>query len=227
MDSNKHLMLGTWFTLIAMLFFGLAFFPFSGFLPPMSAALTAEEVATSFQQHTNGIRFSMILLLEAGAFFCVLVAVISTQIKRIEGVSSILSYTQIISGAVGSVIIIIGGVIMLIAVYRPDRPGEITYMLFDAAWMFIVMPSTSYTLQFFCIGIAILSDKRATPLFPKWVGYYNFWTGLAIFPGLLIPWFKTGPFAWNGLLSFWVGVAAFGGWFIIMFFMLRRSIRQP
>lgn len=228
MEQNvQHQLAATWFVLIAMVCFGMAFFPFSGFLPPLPATMTAQEVATYFKEHGHGIRFSMILLLEAGAFFSIIVALISLQIRRIEQSPSILTYTQLIAGAVGSAVIIIGGCLMTTVAFRPERPIEVTYLLYDLSWMFVIMPSTSYTLQFFATGLAILSDRRSMPLFPRWVGYYNIWTGLAIAPGLLIPYFHAGPFAWNGLISFWLGVVAFGGWFVIMFFALRRAIRTP
>jgi hypothetical protein len=38
--------------------------------------------------------------------------------------------------------------------------------------------------------------------------------------------FKTGPFAWNGLFAFWVPLSVFCGWFIMVFYLIRRSILQ-
>jgi hypothetical protein len=36
--------------------------------------------------------------------------------------------------------------------------------------------------------------------------------------------FKTGPFAWNGLFAFWVPLTIFCGWFMLLAYLMRRSI---
>ena len=79
-------------------------------------------------------------------------------------------------------------------------------------------------MQNIAIGAAIVGDKSANPIFPRWVGFFNFWVAILFIPGALIPFFKSGPFAWNGLFSFWIPATVFGVWFIVMLTMLLKAI---
>lgn len=225
MNKNAQL-LATWTGPVTIVLFGLSFWPFAGFLPPLPATLTAGEVSAYYQQHANGIRLGMILMMFAGSLNCVFVAAISTQLRRIERDNPLWTYAQLATGCAGSVTIIVGAMLMTAVAFRPDRGLELTYLLFDVAWLWIVMPGTPAVLQNLCIGIAILSDKSASPVFPRWLGFFNIWTGLLFMPGALVTFFKTGPFAWDGLLAFWLPAVLFGPWFIIMFIMMRKAIRQ-
>ena len=40
-------------------------------------------------------------------------------------------------------------------------------------------------------------------MLPRWLGWFNLWAQIIYLPGILIPYFKSGPLAWNGLLAFW------------------------
>ncbi len=222
----KSQLIASWMGPVALALFGLSFWPFAGFIPLMSPALSAAEVAEYFQQHTNGIRFGMVLMNLAGAAFCVLIAGIAAQLQRIEKVNPILTYTLLVTGAAGAVILIVGGMMMTAVAFRPERSPDLIYLMYDLAWLFIIMPVTPFALMAFAIGFAVVSDKGTTPVFPRWVGFFNFWVGLLFLPGLLCTFFKTGPFAWDGFFAFYLPGGIFGAWFIIMFVMMRRAIRQ-
>ncbi|MGW3953030.1 hypothetical protein ACWEKM_19415 [Streptomyces sp. NPDC004752] len=75
------------------------------------------------------------------------------------------------------------------------------------------------------VGVAILADKRPTPLLPRWSAYLSFWMAFLFLPSMLLTFFKTGPgpFAWNGILSFWVAAGAFGAWFLAMTYLMVRA----
>ena len=219
-------LIGTWAGPITIILFALSFWPFAGFLPPLSPTMTAAEVSAYYQQHTAGIRFGMVLMMFAGTLNCVFVAAISTQLRRIEKESPMWTYAQLTVGCAGSVTIIVGAMLMTAVAFRPDRGVELTYLLFDIAWLWLVMPGTPAAIQNIVIGMAILTDKNAKPVFPRWLGFFNIWTGLLFLPGALVTFFKTGPFAWDGLLAFWLPAGLFVPWFFIMFFMMRKAIRQ-
>jgi hypothetical protein len=206
--------------------FGCAFWPLAKFIPVPSPTLSASEVAAIYSNNTNGIRFGMLLMSISGAIFAPFVAVISVQMKRIEGVSPILTYTQLSSGSIGALFFIIPAIIFGAAAYRPDRPPELTLLLNDLAWFFAVMPVAAAFMQNIAIALAIFSDKRASPVFPRWLGFFNIWVALLFAPGGLITFFKTGPFAWNGLLAFYVAGTVFAAWFFVMVTMLIKAIDQ-
>jgi hypothetical protein len=113
----------------------------------------------------------------SGALFAPFVAVISIQMRRIEGASPILTYTQLCSGSIGALFFIIPSILFGVAAYRPDRPPELILLLNDLAWFCAVMPVAAAFVQ--NVAIALLFA-----------------------PGGLITFFKSGPFAWNGLLAF-------------------------
>ena len=211
--------------LVVIVLFGLAFWPTSMFHPPPAPTLTPQEVAALYQQNTTGIRLGMLLMSLSGAFMGPFVAVISIQLKRIEGSTPILAYTQATTGTIGALFFIIPALIFSAAAYHPERAPELTALLHELGWFFLVMPVAPAFLQNTAIGFAILSDKRATPIFPRWLGYFNFWVALLFAAGGLIGFFKTGPFAWNGLLAFWVAALVFAAWFFVMTAMLIRAIR--
>ena len=94
----------------------------------------------------------------------------------------------------------------------------------DAGWLMFLMPFTTFIVQNFAIGLAILGDQSAQPVFPRWVAYLNFWVAALFVPGGLLTFFKTGPFAWNGLFAFWVPFVVFLTWYLLMFMMLRKGI---
>lgn len=225
MDKRNQLV-GTWIGLASIILFGLAFWPWAGFLPPLSPSLTAAEVTEIFQSNTNGIRFGMILMMFAGSTNAVFVAVVATQLKRIEKKSSIWTYTELVAGGGNAIIIVVGAMLMTAAVFRPDRGADLNYLLFDLSWIMIIMPGIPAAVQTFAVGFAILGDTNSPPVFPRWVGFYSIWAALLYLPGALLTFFKSGPFAWNGLIAFWVGAAAFGSWYVVMFFMLRKAIKQ-
>ena len=88
------------------------------------------------------------------------------------------------------------------------------------------MTFAPFIIQNIALGLCILSDKQAEPIFPRWVGYYNLWVAVLFVPGGLLTFFKTGPFAWDGLFVWWVPFAVFFSWYIAMPFILMGAIKQ-
>lgn len=201
-------------------------FVFAGFIPPPSPSRSVEEVVAYYQQHATGIRAGMVLMMISGMFVPPLVAVISQQMRRIPGAHPLLVYAQLSAGTLGAVFFITGALVFIVAAFRPERPADITYMLNDFAWIVTVLPWAPAFIQNVIIGIAILGDTRADPLFPRWLAYFNFWVAIGFIPGGLLAFFKTGPFAWNGAFVFWLAGSVFIAWFIVMTTMLFRAIRR-
>lgn len=207
------------------MFVGL--WPAAGFFPPHLPSASAEEIAAIYQRDAFGIRLGMIVILVAGALFAPFVASIAAQMRRIEHrVTPVLSYTQLVAGTAGVLLFIIPAMIWTVAAYRPERSPEITQTLNDIGWMFFVMPFVLAFVQNLALGFAVISDKRPRPVFPRWLGYFNFWIALLFVPGCLITFFKTGPFAWNGVIAFWVPAAIFGPWFFIVATYVIKAARQ-
>jgi hypothetical protein len=212
------------FLFVVLLFAGLLT---TGFFPPPSPELSATEVAARWNDHPNLIRLGLVIMMFGAVATAPLVAAVSVQLKRIGPHATVLSYTQMLCGGAGIVAVFMPIMIMMAAAYRPDRDPDLIMLINDLAWIPFIINGPPAIFQCVSIGIAVLVDKRGTPIYPRWVGYLNLWIAFTFLPACLLLFFKTGPFAWNGLLSFWLAASTFGGWFLLMSVMtIRAASRQ-
>jgi hypothetical protein len=198
-----------------------------GFLPPLQPTLTPQEVADVYEEHRNWIRLGATLTMQFTMFGVAWTAAIAAQMRRIEtGPTPVLTYTQLACGTIGFMLFVFPSVIWSVAAFRPERDIELIYLLNDYAWLALVMPVMSATIQAFAIGLVILSDKRSKPIFPRWSAYFNFWCGIVFLPGALATFFKTGPFAWNGLFDFNLPLTVFTLWIIVMAWLVASAAKR-
>lgn len=177
-----------------------------------------------YSANTNQIRFGLLVMMGASGLILPFTAAIAAQMKRMEDAPSVLTYLQLASGALGAVFFIVPCVLWSVAAFRPERTPDLIQLMNDAGWMLFLMPFTTFIVQNFAIGIAVLGDKSAQPVLPRWLGFFNFWVAVLFVPGGLLTFFKTGPFAWNGLMAFWVPFVVFFTWYIMMFVFMRKGI---
>jgi hypothetical protein len=203
--------------------FGAGFL-LAGFVPPLAPSATPAQVAAFYLNHTTTIRVGLLIMLFAMALFIPWVALISEQLKRIPGTSRTLVYTQLGAGIGNTLLILLPVLLFTVTAFRPDRDPNITFMLNDLSWIVFIMPFCLGSLQWLAIAIAIFSDTRDKPMFPRWVGYYHVFVAIAFETSGFLTFFKTGPLAWNGLLSFYLPFLIFFVWFVLMFIQLRRAI---
>ncbi len=224
--NTKTQLFCAWCGIGFVVLFTLGWWIIASYVPPMSPMLTDEEVSSFYQGNTGAIRFGLMLTMISAGLTAPWVAVIAAQMKRIEGDIPVLTYAQLVAGAVGIVILLLPPVIWTVAAFRPDRDVELIRLLNDLAWLMFIMTFSPAFIQNLVIGLAIFSDKNKTPIFPRWLGYFNIWVAILFIPGGLITFFKAGPFAWNGLLAFWVPLLIFFAWFFVMFLALLKTIKQ-
>lgn len=166
------------------------------------------------------------MIMLAAAFTAPWVALFSVYINKIEGKRNVLSYTQLSTGTLGVAVMWIPAMIWTTAAFRPDRDPELIQLMNDFGWIFMLMTFSLALIQNVVIGIAILADRGAQPLFPRWAGYFNIWVAIIYTPAALITFFKTGPFAWDGIIAFWIPALVFFSWFIVMLPLLLKVIRR-
>lgn len=213
-----------WGSPVGLVCFLVAIWPLAHFFPPLAPSLSATEVADIYRANSVGIRIACIVMILSCGVFAAFIAAIATQMKRIEGAHSPLTYTQIIAGLIGFLPLLITPAVWSVAAYRADRSPEMVMALNDLGWILFISVVWPPIVQMVAIGLAILGDKRPKPVFPRWAAYANFWTAILFLPGGFLTLFHTGPFAWNGLIAFWVPAVAFGNWLVIMFYVLNRAI---
>lgn len=212
-----------WAVVPGMLFFFLAMWPLLHFLPPLSPAMTASQFADIYRAHLTSMRLGSMAMLVGGACLMPFVAAISAVMLRMGGRPAPLAWTQLASGLLTFVPLYLSGIFFAAAAFRGQRGADDILVISDIGWLFLVMPVPPFLLQLFAIGIAVLNDDSARPVFPRWVGYLNFWVGLLSIGGLMVPLFKTGPFAWNGLFAYWLPLTVFGPWMLIMLWAITRA----
>jgi hypothetical protein len=196
------------------------------FVTPPAPLTSPAGIAAIFQQRTLGIRTGMMVMVLGAALLGPFFAVISVQMRRIEGPRPTLAYAQLMLGACFILEIIFPMMAIQTAAFRPERDGAIQQTLNDMGWLtFFGVASTGF-VQLVIIGVAILQDTQPIPALPRWVGFFNIWVGFAFFPGTVMIFFKSGPFAWDGIFIFWIPFTAFFLWLLVMPFVLCRAIDQ-
>jgi hypothetical protein len=218
-------LLCAWCSPAATVMWLVGFLWLAGFAPPLSPAATALEIQAYYQEHRNMIQAGLCFTMLGAALIGPFVAVISTQLKRIEGTHSPLANTQLGLGMLMILLFVIPCFMLGTAAYRPERDPELIMLLNDAGWLPFVGAFQCTFIQLLAIALAIFKDKEQR-VFPRWLGYFNVWVALLLWPAGFVLFLKTGPFAWDGELAFWLVLVVFCGWFLIMFNELRKTIRR-
>jgi len=222
---------GIWCGILAVALITAAFVPLMGFLPAPAPSASAADIAAMYRDNAFGMVVGATLLVSAFAMMIPFYALISGHLEAMElgggFTGSPLAKAQMALGVMAVCVPgTVGAACWMAAGYRPERPDEIILLLNDIGWMIIFSVVMAGLLQAVVIGIAIFTDRSAAPVFPRWLGYFNVWIGVAFLPGGLLALFKTGPFAWNGLFCYWLGLGAFGLWFGVMAWQLLKAARR-
>ena len=204
----------------------IAFLAFPGFFPPMSPAMTAEQVAQFYRDNTAMIRFSMITFNLCGVMLLPFFMVIVIQMKRMATQSHVFAYCYLTAAVSGATLYALADIFYLVAAFRPDRNPELVMLLNDIAWMIFIAPVGAFVAQSVFLGLAIYFDDGPSPVFPRWVGHYAVATALAMAPAAGAAVFTTGPLAWNGTVSFWLRNGAFALFVVVMSVVLRNVLHR-
>lgn len=222
----KNQLICAWAGPLCLVLFIIGMWPLAQFLPPLSPNDSANEIVAIYQADPIAIRLGILFMLTSGALQGPYAAAISIQMMRIEGKNPIMSYVQLGAGAVAMLVVSIPMMAFAATAFRPERMPEITQALNDLSWLLFLMPFGPASIQSLAIGLAVLADKNPTPIFPRWVAYFNFWVALAYVAGGFIMFFRTGPFAWDGLVGFWIPAITYFIWLLLMCPILIRAIRS-
>jgi hypothetical protein len=206
-----------------LLFFGA--FIAAGFVPPLAPSSSVSEIAGYYQEHANGIRLGAGIMLLSGMFYAAYTAVLSGQMQRIRGVHPTVVFTQLAAGAFACLTFLVPALFFAVTAFRPDRSPELTLLLNDMSWICLVMPWPPFMAQNFAFAFAIFSDKGPRPIFPRWLAYLNIWAPIVFTPGIVLQFFKSGPFAWNGIFVFWIPATVFVIQFVFNVVWLLRAIK--
>lgn len=204
--------------------FLLAYFLFPAFSPPLSPTLSPDEVAAFFRANVSAILGVVILCNLLGASLAPLFAVIATQMSRIGNSSAVFTYAYIIAAGIGTTSFILADYCWGVAAFRPDRDPQLISLLNDMAWFLFTAPVGAIIVQNLCFALSVYLDRRAEPVFPRWVAHFNIAAAALMIPSAFSLLYKTGPLAWNGSLSFTLRLATFAIYVAVMFVVLLRVV---
>jgi hypothetical protein len=193
---------------------------------PFPPAANAQELAELYVKHLSDLRLGWTLSLVLISLYMPWSAQISMHMKAIEKHSRVLTWTQLISGALTVFVVSWGMLCWGTATYRPDRAPEITQTLNDIGWLSLETQWMITTVQMCAVAIVGLYDKRPDPTFPKWVCWLSIFCGWTFAPASLTFYYKSGPFAWDGLLGFYVPYAAWLVWALVLSYYMIKDVKR-
>ena len=210
---------------VAMLGGFLVMFWFiAGLVPPMSPALTADQTARIYSDHDLRIRIGLALMILFAWLFVPFLALLSRQVRRIEGYWGVMSLTQVMLSVTFPFGFSLCALFGVAAAYRPERNPDVTQALSDMFWFIFVGLVGPLITQVVILAFCVFIDRRQAPSFPRWFGYFNIWYAVLGVPGCAIYLFKTGPLAWNGMFAFWIPLTVFCIWMIVTAIMLTKAV---
>lgn len=199
------------------------------FLPPFVApGDSARVVASLYVERASYVRAGAWITILGMTMLVPYATAIAVQFRRTEGNYPILTYVQIANGAVCTVVVIAMCMFWAVAAYRPgDTSPDVTRALNDIAYFFFVFMFPPFSLWVLTIAAAIfMHPDDGEPVYPRWVAYFNLWTGFLFIPAGLIAFFKEGVFAWNGLMALYMPLAVFFTWMAIMCTYAWRNLNR-
>jgi hypothetical protein len=213
-----------WAWPIAIVGFAVPFVFVAGFVPPPSPSWSAERIAAFYADNLTGIRVGILCAMFFSALLLPFYAVISAEIKRIEGQPGLLASIQWGGAVVLVAFFQLIALLWITASFRQDISPELTRTLNDYCWFVWSTLIPTYMIQYICMAVAGFMDRRDRPLWPRWSAYMNLWIAVTGAGGVLAVFFKTGPFAWDGLIGFWIPVLVFAvGMCVNTWLLLRRA----
>ncbi len=216
-----------WTGFACVVFFIIGGVILGGMLPPLfNSAEPAAEFARKVSENAFSLRLGSAFMVLSFALFGTVGAGIAAQTRRVE-INPVFSIVQTVFGAGGMTIGVLVAFAWGLAAFRPElyEPSIIVTWI-DYAYFLALFSVPLFGGWCVVIALPILWSEEGSEPFPRWVAYVNLWAALLYAPGLLIIFFKDGPFSWHGIVALWIPYLAYFGWIMIMSFALLGAARQ-
>jgi hypothetical protein len=213
-----------WLGLAMLGAFFVMFWGIAGLIPPMNPNASAAQIAHIYSEHHLRLSIGLAMMILLAFLFAPFFALLSRQVRRIEGYWGVMSLTQILLSVTFPFGFALCSIFAVAAAYRPERNPDVTQALNDVFWFIFVGLVGPLITQVVILAFAVFIDKRQVPSFPRWFGYFNIWYAILGVPGCAIYLFKTGPLAWNGMFAFWIPLTVFCIWMVVTTVMLVKSV---
>lgn len=209
---------------------GIGVFLVAGWLPAVPPSMDANAVAEMFASDRTRIMIGATIAGFGSMFYWSFAGAIATQMRRIEGEHHPLTRIQLLASNGTALALMFLAFLILAMAYRTGVEPTALQLMNDYFWLVFVGLYPPGVMQNVAIGLCILSDKKddsdPEKVYPRWVGYANFWVAVLFIPGIYIVFFKSGPFAWHGIFGLWVVAAGFFFWVVVMWLHTVKAIRR-
>ena len=223
-NPMAHLVI-CWSSVPLMILFFIGMVPMSHFIPPPSPLTPAGEIAAFYANNLTQIRLGQLVAAMGFNFMFCWGCSIAVWTYRIEKGFPILTFSQLMGCAGGSALTFMIFLVWSVASFRA-YPPETVQMLNDLGWFLFLWIVPPFSIWFGAMGWAILLDRSAEPIYPRWTAFICIWAAIQMLSTMLIAMFKEGPFAYNGILGFWLPVIAFFIWMIVMTIYTHKAIMR-
>lgn len=198
--------------------------------PAHNATWSAERIVEIYSHNSDVIQLGCLLMMIAFAVWAPWQAVISVWVWRMESHRyPVLTFTTLVLVAINTMVVEIMSIMYAVAAFRAGRIApEITLTLNDLAWFFYYYTWPPYVLWLIAIVIAILRDRHAPALFPRWLAWFTLAQVVAILPNSLqtFSFGLEGPVAWNGFVTCVLVASFHGAWTVLMAYYLLKAISR-
>jgi hypothetical protein len=196
------------------------------FPPAIHPSQSAQKVSRWYADHTDRIRIGLVFTCCAYGVMATWGVAMAVQTRRKEGMFPTLTYVQLTNMAAGTAQIVVMAGVWAAAAFRPGVVSpQITQTLNDLGWMLLLGTWIPFTIWAIALGLSILLDKSATPVFPRWSGYFSIWTGILFIPGSGAWFFKHGAMSWVGAIALWEVFLIFGAWVLLFSWLSYKNIK--
>jgi hypothetical protein len=199
----------------------------SGFVPPPSPSLSAREIADIYIARSDRILVGCLIQIVSWSCYGIWATPIILLIRKSEGTWPLFTYASLINLGGCAVYFVLWPVTCAVIAFRATTlDPSVIQVMNDWVWFDWLYTWPPYTIWMFILATAILTDKHERTVYPRWVGYFNIWSGVLIFPAAMIGFFKTGPFAYDGAISFWLASVVYFAWMVVMTVMTFRALDE-
>jgi hypothetical protein len=222
--NGERIIYWTWIPLVVILVAAFVLFP--GFVRLVSPRASAAEVVDFYRQDLSRVRYSMILFNWFGVALIPFVLLIAERMRAMAHRTPVLRYCVIGVAGGAPIVFLTSTVFWLLAAFRPDRSPDLTLLTNDLAWITFTCGVPFLVALFLFLALAIAWDDQETPVFPRWVAWFNVAMAVVVAPAAFAGLTTSGVFAWDGFVSFWVKNVAFLAWIVVMAMVLRPAMAR-